>query len=62
MSDRDDSSKRDWEQFKQAADVVVWFILGDQFLSFALEYDKQLLQDSRAERAILATSLPMNDP
>jgi DNA recombination protein RmuC len=52
---RELASKRYWEQFKQAPDFVVLFIPGDQFLSAALEYDKQLLQDSLAERVILAT-------
>jgi DNA recombination protein RmuC len=49
------ASKKYWEQFDDAPDFVVLFIPGDQFLSAALEHDKQLLNDSLSERVILAT-------
>lgn len=52
---RELASKKYWEQFQHAPEFVVLFIPGDQFLSSALEYDKQLLQDSLAERVILTT-------
>lgn len=52
---RELASKKYWEQFKDAPEFVVLFIPGDQFLSSALEFDKQLLQDSLAERVILTT-------
>ena len=49
------SGKRYWEQFAHAPDFVVLFIPGDQFLSAALDYDKQLLQDALHLKVILAT-------
>ncbi|MBZ0072483.1 MAG: DNA recombination protein RmuC [Gammaproteobacteria bacterium] len=52
---RELSSKAYWQQFPQAPDFVVLFIPGDQFLSSALEYDRQLLEDALAARVILAT-------
>lgn len=52
---RELSAKAYWQQFRQAPDFVVLFIPGDQFLSTALEYDRQLLEDALAAKVILAT-------
>ena len=52
---RELSRKAYWSQFKQAPDFVVLFIPGDQFLSAALEYDPQLLEDALRQKVILAT-------
>lgn len=49
------ASKSYWEQFKQSPDFVILFIPGEQFLTAALDYDKQLLEDAFANRVILAT-------
>ena len=49
------AKKAYWAQFKQAPDFVVLFIPGDQFLSAALEYDPQLLEDALRQKVILAT-------
>ena len=49
------SMKKYWEQFKQAPDFVVLFIPGDQFLSAALDQDKNLLEYAMQQRVILAT-------
>jgi DNA recombination protein RmuC len=47
--------KKYWEQFKQAPDFVVLFIPGDQFLSAALDRDRNLLEFAMQQRVILAT-------
>lgn len=52
---RELSAKSYWQQFKNAPDFVVLFIPGDQFLSAALERDRQLLEDALADKVILAT-------
>lgn len=52
---RELSAKAYWQQFRRAPDFVVLFIPGDQFLSTALEYDRQLLEDALAAKVILAT-------
>lgn len=52
---RELSAKAYWQQFRKAPDFVVLFIPGDQFLSTALEYDRQLLEDALAAKVILAT-------
>lgn len=49
------SQKAYWSQFKNAPNFVVLFIPGDQFLSTALEYDKDLLEDALRQQVILAT-------
>ena len=49
------ASKSYWEQFSQSPDFVILFIPGEQFLTAALDYDKQLLEDAFANRVILAT-------
>ena len=49
------AKKQYWQEFAQAADFVLLFIPGDQFLSAALENDKSLLEYSLAQRVLLAT-------
>lgn len=49
------SAKAYWQQFRNAPDFVVLFIPGDQFLSVALDQDRQLLEDALAAKVILAT-------
>lgn len=49
------SSKAYWQQFRNAPDFVVLFIPGDQFLSSALDQDRQLLEDALAAKVMLAT-------
>ncbi len=44
-----------WNQFKNAPDFVVLFIPGDQFLSAALDMDRELLEDALKQKIILAT-------
>jgi DNA recombination protein RmuC len=49
------SKKAYWHQFKSAPDFVVLFIPGEQFLSAALERDRNLLEDALRQKIILAT-------
>ncbi|MEJ2397445.1 MAG: DNA recombination protein RmuC [Gammaproteobacteria bacterium] len=49
------SSKAYWSQFKDAPNFVVLFIPGDQFLSAALDQDRNLLEDALRKQVILAT-------
>ena len=49
------ASKAYWTQFKQAPDFVVMFIPGEQFLSSALDTDRQLMEDALAQKVIIAT-------
>ncbi len=49
------ASKAYWSQFKDAPDFVVLFIPGEQFLSAALDHDKDLLEDALRQHVILAT-------
>ena len=49
------SQKAYWAQFKNAPNFIVLFIPGDQFLSTALEYDRNLLEDALSKQVILAT-------
>jgi DNA recombination protein RmuC len=49
------SRKAYWSQFKNAPDFVVLFIPGDQFLSAALDIDRNLLEDALRQKVILAT-------
>ncbi|MDX1250986.1 MAG: DNA recombination protein RmuC [Gammaproteobacteria bacterium] len=44
-----------WSQFKRSPDFVVMFIPGDQFLSAALDIDRNLLEDALRQKVILAT-------
>ena len=52
---RELSAKSYWSQFKNAPDFVVLFIPGDQFLSAALEKDRDLLENALQQKVILAT-------
>ena len=49
------ASKRYWSQFQNSPDFVVLFIPGDQFLSAALDEDRDLLEDALQQKVILAT-------
>jgi len=44
-----------WAQFKHSPDFVVMFIPGDQFLSAALDIDRDLLEYALGQKVILAT-------
>jgi len=52
---RELAGKAYWNQFKNAPDFVVLFIPGDQFLSAALDIDRDLLEDALRQKVILAT-------
>ncbi len=52
---RELAGKGYWQQFANSPDFVVLFIPGDQFLSVALELDRELLEDALARKVILAT-------
>ena len=52
---RELASKRYWNQFDQAPDFIVLFIPGDQFLSAALDIDRELLEYALQQKVILAT-------
>lgn len=49
------AAKAYWSQFKNAPDFVVLFIPGEQFLSAALDHDRDLLEDALRQKVILAT-------
>jgi DNA recombination protein RmuC len=49
------AGKAYWSQFKNAPDFVVLFIPGEQFLSVALDHDRDLLEDALRQKVILAT-------
>ncbi len=49
------ASKAYWSQFKNAPNFVVLFIPGEQFLSTALDVDRNLLEDALRQHVILAT-------
>lgn len=52
---RELASRNYWAQFKQSPDFVVMFIPGDQFLSAALDVDRDLLEYALSQKIILAT-------
>lgn len=52
---RELAGKAYWNQFRNAPDFVILFIPGDQFLSSALEYDPQLLEDALRQQIMLTT-------
>ncbi|NND82302.1 MAG: DNA recombination protein RmuC [Gammaproteobacteria bacterium] len=47
--------KQYWRQFERSPEFVILFIPGDQFLSAALEQDKQLLEFALQRKVLLAT-------
>ncbi|MDH5360405.1 MAG: DNA recombination protein RmuC [Gammaproteobacteria bacterium] len=49
------ASKAYWNQFKQAPDFVVMFIPGEQFLSSALDVDRNLMEDALQQKVIIST-------
>ncbi|MFP5344613.1 MAG: DNA recombination protein RmuC, partial [Gammaproteobacteria bacterium] len=49
------AGKAYWSQFPNAPDFVVLFIPGDQFLSAALDVDRDLLENALRQKVILAT-------
>jgi DNA recombination protein RmuC len=49
------SSKRYWEQFQAAPDLVVFFLPGEAFLSAALQEESTLIEDGVEKRVILAS-------
>lgn len=49
------ASKAYWNQLNNTPDFVVLFIPGDQFLSTALDYDANLLEEALSKQVILAT-------
>lgn len=52
---RELAAKNYWDQFSRAPDFVVLFIPGEQFLSSALDFDRELLEDALEQKIILAT-------
>ena len=49
------AQKQYWEQFSRSPDFIILFIPGDQFLSAALDRDKNLLEFALQKRILLAT-------
>jgi len=49
------AGKAYWSQFTKAPDFVVLFIPGDQFLTAALDIDRNLLEDALRQKIILTT-------
>ncbi len=49
------AQKKYWEQFSQSPDFVILFIPGDQFLSAALDIDKNLLEFALERKILLST-------
>lgn len=49
------SNKAYWSQFDKSPDFVVLFIPGDQFLSAALDNDRNLIEDALTKQVVLAT-------
>lgn len=52
---RELAGKSYWAQFTNAPDYVVMFIPGEQFLSAAMDADRDLLEDALRQKVILAT-------
>ncbi len=52
---RELSSKSYWTQFRNAPDFVILFIPGEQFLSAALDMDRELIEDALKQKVILTT-------
>jgi len=49
------SGKRYWDKFGQSADFVVLFIPGEPFLAAAVQVDPGLIEESLANRVVIAT-------
>ncbi len=49
------ANKSYWEQFENSPDFVVLFIPGEQFLTSALDIDRNLLEDALKNKVILST-------
>lgn len=49
------SNKAYWSQFDKSPDFVVLFIPGDQFLTAALDNDRNLIEDALTKQVVLAT-------
>ena len=49
------SNKAYWSQFDKSPDFVVLFIPGDQFLTAALDHDRNLIEDALTKQVVLAT-------
>lgn len=49
------SNKAYWSQFDKSPDFVVLFIPGDQFLTAALDHDRNLIEDALTKHVVLAT-------
>jgi DNA recombination protein RmuC len=49
------AGKAYWEEFGQAAELVVMFIPGEAFVAAAVEADPALIEDGMARRVIVAT-------
>jgi len=52
---RELASRNYWAQFKHSPDFVVMFIPGDQFLTAALDVDRDLLEYALGQKVVLAT-------
>ncbi|MEW6331243.1 MAG: DNA recombination protein RmuC [Pseudomonadota bacterium] len=52
---RELSSKAYWTQFKHAPDFVILFIPGEQFLTAALDMDRELIEEALKQKVILTT-------
>lgn len=52
---RELASRNYWAQFKHSPDFVVMFIPGDQFLTAAMDIDRDLLEYALGQKVILAT-------
>ena len=52
---RELASRSYWSQFKHSPEFVVMFIPGDQFLTAALDIDRDLLEYALGQKVILAT-------
>ena len=52
---RELSSKAYWTQFKSAPDFVILFIPGEQFLTAALDMDRELIEEALKQKVILTT-------
>ena len=49
------ANKAYWTQFEKSPDFVVLFIPGDQFLTAALDHERNLIEDALSKHVVLAT-------